>query len=344
MEKTPIDARALHERCVVFDAHSDFLSDVVPKRKQGRTGVIEEDWVPVMRAGGIDTRLATIFVDHAHVPDFALRDGLDTAVALHKEVEESPSVVRIETFEEIEKGKQDRRIGLILGMEGAEPLGNDLELLRAFRILGLRLLTLTHALRNYCADGVHFFPQREGTIGGLTDFGVKVVEECNELGIVVDVSHLNETGFWDVLKFTKAPLVASHSNCRALMDHPRCLTDEQIKALIASGGVIGMNAASIFVDAEKPDLDHFVNHIDHIMDLGGEKNIGLGFDFCDYALKYLDPDTVAKLPNVAPVEGLCGDQDVPNLTQVLVERGYSEEQIELILGKNMLRVFKEVWK
>lgn len=343
-QRTAKDAKELHQRCILVDAHSDMLCDVTPKRKQGRKAVIEEEWVPVMRKAGIDIRVAVIFVDWSHVPELALRDGLDMAAALHKEVDESPGITQITKFEDIEKAKKDGKIGLILGMEGAEPLGNDIELLRIFHILGLRMLTLTHALRNYVADGVHFFPRTEGKPGGITDFGVKVIEECNSLGIVIDVSHLNEPGFWDAIEFTKYPLVASHSNCRALQDHPRCLTDDQIKAVMGNGGVIGMNSASIFVDDKNPDLEHLLNHLDHIVELGGIEHVGLGFDFCDYVLKYLDAETLAKLPNVAPVKGLYGDEEVPNVTEALVKRGYSDQDIELILGKNFLRVFKEVWK
>jgi len=343
-QRTAKDAKELHERSILVDAHSDMLCDVTPKRKQGRKGVIEEDWVPVMRKGGIDIRVTVIYIESTHVPELALRDGVDIAAALHKEVDESPSITQITKFEDIEKANKDGKIGLILGMEGAEPLGNDIELLRIFYILGLRMLTLTHVLRNYVADGAHFFPRKEGKPGGITDFGVKVIEEANDLGIVIDVSHLNDPGFWDTMEFTRAPVVASHSNCRALQNHPRCLTDDQIKAVINNGGVIGMNSASIFVDDKNPDLEHLLNHLDHIVELGGIKNVGLGFDFCDYVLKYLDAEALAKLPNVAPVKDLYGDEEVPNVTEALMKRGYSNEDIELILGKNFLRVFKEVWK
>lgn len=344
-QRTAKGIKELHERSIVVDAHSDLLScDVWPKRKGGRKGVIEEDWVPVMRKGGIDIRVAVIYIESTRLPEFALKDGLDIAAALHKEVDESPSITQITKFADIEKAKRDGKIGFMLGMEGAEPLGNDADLLRIFYILGLRMLTLTHVLRNYVGDGAHFFPQKEGKVGGITDFGVKVIEEANNLGIVVDVSHLNDPGFWDTMEFTKAPVVASHSNCRALVDHPRCLTDDQIKAVIDNGGVIGMNSASIFVDKENPDLEHLLNHLDHIVKLGGIQNVGLGFDFCDYALKYMSEEARAKLPNVAPAKDLYGDEEVPNFTAGLMKRGYSDEDIELILGKNFLRVFKEVWK
>ena len=348
MDQRNKGAKELHNRCNVVDAHSDLLAcDVLWQHRLGRKGVMEKDWVPKMQKGGIDTRVTVIFHEPEYVPELTLKSGLDMAVVWNEEFDESPSIARITKFEDIEKTKKDGKIGLILGMEGAEPLGNDINLLSVFYTLGLRLLTLTHELRNYVGDGAHFLPQKEGNIGGITDFGVKVIEKCNNLGVVIDVSHLNDPGFWDVIKFSKAPIVASHSNCRALTNHPRNLTDDQIKAIVDKDGVIGMNCYSVFVDDENIDLEHYLNHVDHIVELGGIRNVGLGFDFTDYAFKYYmytAEDVQEQLPNDAALKGLAGDEEVPNVTEGLMKRGYSDEEIELILGKNFLRVFKEVWK
>ena len=342
------DAKELHDRCNVVDAHSDLLaSDVWWQHRLDRKGVMEKDWVPRMKKGGIDTRVTVIFNEAEYLPELALKNGLDMAVVLHEEFDESPSIARITKFDDIENAKKDGKIGLILGMEGAEPLSNDINLLRVFYTLGLRMLTLTHVHRNHVGDGAHFLPQKEGKLGGITSFGVKVIEECNNLGIVIDVSHLNDPGFWDVMKFSKTPVVASHSNCRALANHPRNLTDDQIKAIIDNDGVIGMNCCSAFVDNENMDLEHYLNHVDHIVNLGGIRNVGLGFDMEDYFWRYSiypEEEVQYQFPNLASVKGLSKDEEVPNVTEGLMKRGYSDEQIELILGKNFLRVFKEVWK
>jgi len=300
-----------------------------------------------MKKGGIDTRVTAIFNEAEWLPELALKSGLDMAVVWNEEFDESPSIARITKFEDIGKAKKDGKIGLILGMEGAEPLSNDINLLQVFYTLGLRLLTLTWALRNHVGDGAHFLPQKEGNVGGITDFGVKVIEECNNLGIVIDVSHLNDPGFWDVMKFSKTPIVASHSNCRALANHPRNLTDDQIKAIIDKDGVIGMVTCSAFVDKENGDLEHYLNHVDHIVNLGGIRNVGLGFDMEDHMGRYFiypEEERQYQYPNLVSVKGLSEDEEVPNVTEGLMKRGYSNEEIELILGKNFLRVFKEVWK
>jgi membrane dipeptidase len=339
-----------HKQYFVLDAHSDILClDVARKRALGRKKVFEEDWVPRMRQGGIAARVVAVYVDQAFLPEMALRKALDQVSALYSEVGESSSICLCITYEDIICAKENGKIGLILGMEGAEPLGNDIDLLSIFYKLGLRILGLTHSRRNYLADGSFFLPRTTGTLGGLTDFGIDVVQKANELGIVIDVSHLNDPSFWDVIENTRSPIIASHSNCRAMCNVPRNLTDDQIKAIAERGGVIGVTCVPAFLDRkiENADADHIINHIDHIVDIAGVKSIGLGFDFFEFGMKYLSEQEMARMPpelkTFLPVN-IIKDEDVPRILERLAERGYDEADIELIAGKNFLRVFKEVWK
>lgn len=340
-----------HDRFLVIDAHSDMLNDVLPQRTRDRKNVIDEDWLPGMRKGGIDVRVAAIFSGGTYVPELALRRGLDLVAVLYNEIDESSSLMLCTSADDIRKAKENEKIGLILGMEGAEPLGRDIQLLRIFYALGLRVLGLTHGARNYAGDGAFIFSlPKTGKIGGLSDFGVRLVEEANRLGIVIDVSHLNEPGFWDVVENTQAPVIASHSNCRALFDHPRGLWDDQIKAIAERGGVVGINALALFVNQRSEDatIYQLLDHLDHIVSVGGVESAGLGFDFCDYLSKYMSvvelEDEKARLGYTGPVQGLSGDVDVPKIIAVLVKRGYKDEDIRLILGGNFLRVFEQAWK
>jgi membrane dipeptidase len=333
---------------LTFDAHSDILVDVVRKRAVGRKKVIEEDWVPKMRQGGIDTRVVVIYIDEAFLPEMALRMGLDFVAALHSEVDESPSMCLCVVGEDFRKARENGKIGFILGFEGVEPLLKDVNLLQIFYKLGLRVLSLTHSRRNYAGDGSSFSPQKSGKLGGLTEFGIDLVLKANELGIVVDVSHLNDAGFWDVIENTKSPIIASHSNCRSLCDHPRNLTDDQIRAIAEKEGVVGINSAPAFVDKKNADVNHFLNHVDHIVSMTSAKNVGLGFDFSEYLLKYLSGEERARwLPenlSFPRSNDIMKDEDAPNVINGLIERGYSERDIGLISGQNFLRVFQKVWK
>ena len=325
---------------IVVDAHSDILSDILGKHAVGQTGVLNATWLPAMDAAGIDARVLAIYSGPDHLPEQALRRALDQIAALHAELDESPRAALCTTHADIVKATREGKKGFILGMEGAEPLGADLGLLRIFHQLGVRVLGITHALRNYAADGAFFVPKRTGLVGGLSDFGVELVERAQAMGMLLDVSHLNEPGFWDVVKLATKPILASHSNCRVLRDHPRNLTDEQIRAVADTGGFIGINSINLFV--EPPDLPHLMDHVDHLVKIAGREHVGLGLDFCHYLLDHKSPVERSGMRKGAylSVDGLAGDHDVPKIPILLAERGYPSETIDRIMGENFLRVFK----
>ena len=327
---------------IVIDAHSDLLSDILGRRAAGQTGVLNSVWLPAMEAGGIDVRVAVIFSSPQYVPELALRRALDQVAGFMNELDAAPGAALCRTHGDILRAKAEGKRGFILGMEGVEPLGADLHLLRIFHTLGVRVLGITHALRNYAADGAFFEPKRTGVQGGLSDFGVELVERAQATGMLLDVSHLNDTGFWDVIKLSRAPVIASHSNCRALADHPRNLTDDQIKAVADSGGVIGINSIARFVDP--PDLPHLMDHLDRLVKIAGREHVGLGLDFCHYLLEHKSPVERSGMRKGAYLSGagLAGDHEDPKIPALLAERGYQADTIDLIMGENFLRVFKAV--
>jgi membrane dipeptidase len=327
---------------IVVDAHSDILSDILGRRSARQTGILNSTWIPAMDAGGIDVRVLAIYSGSAYLPELALRRALDEIGALDAELDETPRAAICTTYAEVVRAVSEGKKAFILGMEGSEPLGSDLGLLRIFHRLGVRTLGITHALRNYAADGAFFEPKRTGQVGGLSDFGVSLVEQAQALGMLLDVSHLNDPGFWDVVKLATRPLIASHSNCRALCDHPRNLTDEQIKAVADTGGFIGLNSINRFV--EPPDLPHLLDHLDRLVQLAGREHVGLGLDFCYYLLEHKTPVERSALRQGAylSVAGLENDADVRRLPALLGERGYPPDTIDMIMGENFLRVFRAV--
>jgi membrane dipeptidase len=226
-------------------------------------------------------------VNNYFLPEMALRKTLDQISYLYQEMEESPGTMRnCKTFSDVWQAKHKGQIGIVLSFEGIDALHNDIHLLRVFYELGVRGIGLTWSRRNYAGDGAFFKPLKEGRKGGLTSFGVEAIEAAEALGMFIDVSHLNDEGFWDVMKFAKKPMIASHSNCRALVDSMRNLTDKQIGALAEKRGVIGMNALSALTGdvsegSKRLTAEDLLDHVDHIVKLVGINHVGLGFDFCD---------------------------------------------------------------
>ena len=287
---------------LIVDAHYDLLSDVYRLRKKGERKVIERFYLEDLKQARVNVLICSLFVSDQYLPEMALKVALDQIGMLHCEIEESFGMfVLCRNASEVRKAVDAGQMALLLSFEGIEPIGNDLVLLRIFYELGVRFVGLTWSRRNYAADGCHFRAIAEGTTGGLTSFGVLLVEEAERLGMILDVSHLNDTGFSDIIKFSKKPFIASHSNSRSLCPVARNLTDEQIKALASRGGVIGLNNMLNFVfpkkqeqessDKHVPPVDvpegkepyeGLLDHAQHIIDLVGPDHLGFGFDLCEF--------------------------------------------------------------
>jgi len=348
----------VHRESAVVVGHTDIVaSDVDSRRESGMTRVLETRHLPTLRSSG-----ASVVCDHVggdapygYLPATRLStDSLQRFMRAldhtHCELAESEAFILVETVDDIHRAKREGRIGFVICLEGASPLQEEISYLRNFHRLGLRCLGLTHDLRNGVADGI-----RERSAGGLTHFGVKVVEECNRLGVVVDVSHLSDRGTWDVLEASAHPIIASHSNARALCDVMRNLPDDLIEAIAAQGGVIGFHALNALV-SEKPDptLDDLLRHIAHIAEVGGVDCIGIGPDL----MENWDPGifhrvteksrTLHGVPttrmNWAYPEGMASIAELPNVTAGLLELGFGEEDVRKFLGGNFLRVFERVWQ
>jgi membrane dipeptidase len=327
---------------LTIDGHFDLLMDVQIQRERGRTKVIENDYYGRFVQGGVNAIIAAVFVDSSYLPEMGLRKALSQISALYEEVRESPDKLMIcYNGEDMEIAKQTGKIGFLLSLEGAEPLGTDLSLLRVFYELGVRNLGLVWSRRNAVADGSFFSLVREGRKGGITSFGVKVIEEAEKLGITIDVSHLNDEGFWDVMEISTKPIIASHSNARSLCSTMRNLTDEQMKAIASKNGVIGINAASMLVgdDDSSSHINQLLDHADHLVKVAGINHVAIGLDLCDDFMKYVSPDDIASMPR-KPFDVIQGHQSLPLFFEGLIKRGYTEDMMKLIVGENLLRIFK----
>lgn len=322
-----IKAKQMHQKAIVFDGHCDTILEIMNHKKSlgSRTPTGHLD-IPRMQEGGVDVQFFAIFIEDVYKPDRSLKRTLQLIDCFYREIEKNQDDISLVTnYNQIMEVNRAGKIAAILSIEGGEALEGDLGVLRVLYRLGVRLLTLTWNQRNQIADGIG--ESRTGS--GLTEFGLKVIEEMNRLGMLIDVSHLSETGFWDVVKRSKTAIVAYHSNCYALCPHLRNLKDEQIKALGDKDGVIGITFVPNFLTQEKrkTTVKDVVKHIDYLVEKVGVDCVGLGSDF----------DGTGGLPL-----GLEGVDKVPNITGELLDRGYKEKDIKKILGENFLRVFNEV--
>ncbi|MBH0331961.1 membrane dipeptidase [Brevibacillus brevis] len=345
-EVTREQARKFHDGVHVLDGHFDLLMDVEIQRGYGRTKMIETEYLPRFQQGGVHSLVAAVFVEDAFVPEMSLRKALNQISSMHAEAAESPAhIVIAKNLDDLQRARAEQKVSFILSLEGAEPLHNDLSLLRVFYELGVRMMGLVWSRRNFVGDGSFFAPVREGKKGGITDFGVRLIEEAEKLGIVIDVSHLNDEGFWDVMEIAEKPVIASHSNSRTVVPTMRNLTDEQIKAIAEKDGLVGLNAFSMFTAANSADatIERLIDHVDYMKKLVGARYIGIGLDLCDDLTKYLPLDKIAKTEEM-PFDVVKGHASLPEITRELMKRRYTDTEIEGILGGNFLRVYQQVWK
>ncbi len=224
--------------------------------------------------------------------------------------------------EDISMALNKCRLAALLSIEGGEALEGKIENLNYFYERGVRAMTLTWNYSNEISGGIG---EKQGA--GLTDFGRSVVSKMNELGMLIDVSHISEKGFWDVIDATECPIAATHSNAKKLCSHPRNLSDEQICAIIKNGGCIGVNLYSEFIGGDRCSIKDVLAHIEHILALGGENNIGFGCDF----------DGMSSLP-----EGVEGVQDIYKLFDEMQKCGYTDLLIKKIASGNFLSLCKKI--
>lgn len=331
----------LHKNNVVIDTHLDLAGEIYNRYLAGEKEVIKNRYLENFKKGGFNIVVSSLYIDDIFLPEMGLRVALGQINALMEDIETcGGEVVLIKNKVQLESCIKENKIGIILSFEGLDPIGNDIGLLRIFYELGVRAAGLVWSRRNYVADGCSFSPVDEGQRGGLTRFGVKAVRRLEELNMLIDVSHLNDEGFWDIMKFTNKPFIASHSNSRVLHGRMRNLTDEQIKAIAERNGVIGINAYKTIAGVGQGDdpIKKLADHIEYMVKLVGASHVGYGFDLCN---SYYESEMKFKF-EPHNNDSLSSHADVLLLTEEILKRGISEDDAKLIIGGNFLRVFGDV--
>jgi membrane dipeptidase len=367
-------AHKLQFSSIVLDTHDDTTQRLMSKgfdlSKRNPDGHID---IPRMREGGMNAIFFSIWIDGRIMGPPAVQKALDQIDAVHENVRKfSKDMVFARTAADVRRAHDQGKIAALIGVEGGHMIGNDIRIVRVFGDLGVRYMTLSHFYNDEWADSSTDKPVHNG----LTDYGKEIVREMNRQGIMVDISHVSDKTFYDALEVSKAPLIASHSSCRALCDHVRDMSDEMIKALAAKGGVIQINYEKSFIDQDYKNAydkatggggvvatlsqivkdcggdedcvvkaetalerkmtaegklphvswERIVDHIDHAVKLVGADHVGLGSDFDG-----------ASMP-----DGMEDCSKLPKITEALLRKGYSDQDIRNILGENTLRVMEQV--
>ncbi len=364
-------ARKLHFSSIVVDTHDDttqrLLDGDFDLGERSSSGSID---IPRMKEGGLGAIFFSIWIPSKITGPEAIKHALDQIDAVREQVRKHPNEITLATTAaEVREAHKSGKIAALMGVEGGHMIASDLGVLRSYAALGVRYMTLTHSGNDEWADS----STDTAVHNGLTDFGKDVVREMNRLGVMVDISHVSDKTFYDALEVSKAPLIASHSSCRAICDARRNMTDQMIKDLAAKGGVIQINyhvgfLSQEFLDADKnpeitkaiaaevekrcgdkegcqliegdkvtreymeqgklPRVDwtKIIEHIDHAVKVGGAEHVGLGSDFDGANMPY----------------GMEDASKLPQITEALLRKGYSEGDVRKILGENTLRVMAEV--
>lgn len=313
----------------IFDAHGDLFAHFTYKQQSGETNVFKNYHLDNFEKGEVNFGVFNVWIDNESSSNKQrAKEVLSFGM---KEVLESNDIKMIYNFDEFDL--ESKTIQFILGLEGIDYLDNAEELYMMYQ-LGTRLISLTWNNNNNFATSI-----ASEVDNGLSEEGIKAVKIMDELGIVIDISHLSDKSAREILNISKNPIIASHSNARAICNHGRNLPDDIIIAIAKSGGVVGINSFFKFVSTKSSEwnVENLITHIDYIKDLVGIDYIALGFDFLDY-LDEVSDDNI----NPIYIEGLKNHSDAQGIVKALINRGYSEEEVEKICYKNIFRVLEQV--
>jgi len=359
----------LHSEALVWDSHNDLSYRVlyekldIGKRLPG--GHVD---IPRLKQGGVEVQVVALFIQNFLYPDKCARQAFQLIEAMKATLEKnSDSAELARTGKDVERIVKAGKIAMPLAIEGGHAIEDDLELLRKFHSLGVSSMTITHNISHGWADSSGDKPKW----GGLNDLGKKVIKEMNRIGMVIDISHVSDETFFDILEITQDPVIASHSGCRALNPHHRNMSDEILRVMAKNGGVIGIVFVLPFLTPEyseamtklraisRPwfdklpkiedlDLRVAVEHLQAGQDwpLENLPTIEDVLNHIEHAVKIAGVDHVGlgadMYPRAPSPVGIRGAQDYPKITKGLKKRGYSDEDIKKIMGGNFLRVWKQV--
>ncbi|NLK63879.1 MAG: membrane dipeptidase [Tissierellia bacterium] len=323
----------------IFDGHSDIWTDVTIKNLNGENDILRKYHLNKLKEGHITGGIFVIWIDPPNTDD-PYKRTIQIFNSIRNEIEYcKDSVLLAKSYSDIEKALNENKFYIFIGLEGLSSIGENLEIIDYYYDFGARHASLTWNEENALATGVKGNPHR-----GLSELGKRAVKKINDKNMLLDVSHLNDKSFWDVIEATDKPVIASHSNSRELCDNPRNLTDRQLKAIAMTNGLVGLNSFNEFVhkDIDKQNVKMLAKHAVHMADLVGVDHIGLGMDY----LEFLDNSSTNSFSSqeTSYTIGLEDASKTCNLIRELENEGFSNNEIEKIGHGNFYRVIKDVIK
>ena len=366
--------RELHNQAFLVDAHNDVLLRAMEGEDLSVRTVKGHSDLPRLLEGGVDLQIFAVWVNpYAYLPDRAFQRALDMISKLEELAQGSPQFTLVRTRDDLDRVTDTGILGALIGVEGGHAIENSLEKLRILHDRGMRYLTLTWNNSTDWATSAKDESQMDSlAFRGLTEFGKAVVRTCNEIGVLVDVSHVGEHTFWDVMEITTKPVIASHSCAFALCPHFRNLNDDQLRAIAATGGVVGVNFYAGYLDStfatrEKVVMAKYQPQLDSLAEQYGKESddywygkmalldtelaavapsVDILIDHIDYLVQVMGVDHVGLGSDFDGVDvlpqGIKDCTDLPVITEKLLARGYHQEAIEKILGGNFRRVLETV--
>lgn len=322
-----------------FDAHCDIWTDVTHHYLAGEHNIFRKYHHERLKKGKIEGGIFVIWND----PPFdenPLERTRQMQAAITQEEAECSDILKIaRSYDDMTNARKEGKVYAFIGHEGLKSIGKDVDMIDDFYKFGARHASLTWNEENDLATGARGNPER-----GLTEYGKRAVRKIQDLGMILDVSHINDTSFWDLLRVASGPVVATHSNARALCNHIRNLTDEQLKELAKTGGMAGLNSFNEFVHPEenKQTLENLIKHLIHMIEVMGIDHVGFGFDF----FEFLCSDTMSNVSSQSTsyTIGLEDASKVPNIIKEMKRIGLTQEEIEKISYKNWHRLIKKAIK
>lgn len=326
---------------MLADAHTDLLFELAHREHVlGETDVFAQTWLPLFEAGGVGLQVCPIFVELLHQPEATLRQALGQVASFLAALRESPErLTAVRSRGDLDAVERGERIGLLLAFEGVEPFGYETWPVEVFWELGLRMAGLTWNRRNPFADGA-------AEAGGLSRLGRSLLARMGERGLILDLAHASEQLFRECVEAYTGRLLVTHAGCRALNDHPRNLSDEQLRELAGRDGLFGLMLHPLAIGAEERTIARAIDHLEHAAELIGPERLCLAGDWSgrlDLVVAGPMPDGLMPpgLEEGSSLAGLAGHEDYPNLVSALRERGWRDEQLDGVLSGNLVRFLRE---